>query len=192
LTGPYPHENRETMTTTAEPATGRSDDNVAGQPEQQQHREAPATADADLSGIDETIAAAEAETHPGDLTDQDDEGDPLPDSLLAALKTLVPPYAFYHQRSKIPAIVKSFAQAVGAETPEVNAYEVIWTAGEGGWQVPGIYQVGWMRLGCVCGSHPDIAAGYLLDISTPGVTVKEDGLSTDQAVQLLKALRIVR
>lgn len=176
------------MTTTTEPTADRRDDD---QPEQQ-HREVPATADAHLGGIDEAIAAAEASARPEALTDENSDGDPLPDSLLAALKTLLPPYAFFDSQSRIPGVVKSLAKAVGAEAPEVTAYQVAWTSGEAGWQQPGVYQVGWMRSGCLCGDHPDKPAGYRLEINAPGITIDRDGLTTEQAIDVLRSLRLVR
>lgn len=172
------------MTTTAEPDV----DQETTEPVQEQQPAAPAD---DLSGIDEAIRQAQTEQDEAHEEETED-GDPRPDSLLAAMKVLAPPHAVFDSKSRLPGIMDKIAEAIGAEVDaSMKAYNVYWTTGENTWQPTGLYQVGWAREGCMCGGHPDRDKGYHLEVAAPGKKVSEDGLTTDQAVALLRALRII-
>ncbi len=181
------------MSLTTDERTGRGEDDQATADTSSTNSPDTSSVDADLSGIDEALREAGQTDHDDDQGDvageEDGNGDPRSGTLLAALKTLAPPYAFFETKSLVPDVINALAKMIGADTG--TAHRVVWTSGDGMWQPAGIYQVGWMSSDCGCGQHGKRTATYDLEIGAPGQSVKQTGLTVDEAIATLRALRII-
>lgn len=140
----------------------------------------PATADAGLDGIDETLRQAEGA----------DNDDPAPASLVARLKLLVPRHTMWKSATmpsgSIPQVIQRLAETLGADLADATTGHIaIWTTGEGDWQPTGMYHVMWT----VCAVHK---GEHRVQIDAPGVDVEREHLTVDQVVDLLKATGVVR
>jgi hypothetical protein len=159
------------------PPTADEAEPTAPEPEQQTDRPA---ADADLGRIDEALHRNGEKTA---------AGDPHPASLLARLKVLAPPHAVFEHEPQVPKavgkLIEKIADAVGADRPDsMYAHRVVWTTGEGAWQPTGIYQIGWT----FCQVHNN---EYQVEVDAPGIQLSRKDLTPDEAIALLRVLRII-